>query len=226
MARLYIVATPIGNLKDITLRALETLEQVDVIACEDTRHTGKLLAAHSIKKPLVSFHSHSTEGAVKKILSFLGEGKEVAYVSDAGTPGLSDPGVKLVRAVREKQHPVTPIPGPSALTTLISAAGIPGKSFLFDGFLSPKQGKRTKRLQELLEQEENVLLYESPHRIVKLLETLADLATRRFLCVGREMTKLHEELLTGTAEEILNRLREKSAIKGEFTVFIAGNKND
>lgn len=225
MATLYIVATPIGNLKDITLRALETLKSADVIACEDTRHTGKLLSAYDIKKHLLSCHSNSGERAVEQILRLLDEGNNVAYTTDAGTPGISDPGVKIIRSVEGTGHDIVPIPGPSALTALASVAGVPGKGFIFDGFLSPKQGKRNNRLRELLESGENIILYESPYRIVKLLEALADLANRRLLYIGREMTKLHEEILHGTPEEILAVLREKSAIRGEFTVFISGKKN-
>ena len=225
MSVFYVLATPIGNLQDISFRAVEVLKSVDAVACEDTRHTGRLLAAYEIKKPLISCHANSGAAAVERILNMLADGKELAYASDAGTPGISDPGALIVERVREAGHSVVPIPGPSAVSALISAAGITGRSYTFDGFLSPKKGKREKRLRELLEREENFILYESPHRIVKLLELLADLATKRVLCVGREMTKLHEEIISGTAAEILEHLQQKSAVKGEFTLFITGKKN-
>lgn len=225
MSILYVVATPIGNLQDITFRAVEVLKTVDAVACEDTRHTGRLLAAYDVKKQLVSCHSNSGEAAIERILGLLEEGKSVAYATDAGTPGISDPGALIIGRVREAGHRVVPIPGPSAAAALISAAGIPGRSYTFDGFLSPKRGKREKRLQELLAREENIILYESPHRIVKLLELLADLATNRVICIGREMTKLHEEIITGTPTELIEHLEKNAGVRGEFTLFITGNKN-
>ena len=226
MATLFVVGTPIGNLRDITLRALETLERVDIAACEDTRHTGKLLRAHGIEKRVISCHSHNKEGAIRRICSLLDEGKDVAYLTDAGTPGISDPGAELVSEARNKKHRIVPIPGPSAMTALMSAAGIGGKTTTFEGFLSPKGGRRRKRLAELIERRENFILYESPHRIVNLLTDLADLAPERLICLGREMTKMHEEFIDGTAAEILLKISQKSKILGEFSLFVSGKKKN
>ena len=161
MSELFIVATPIGNLDDITLRAVETLKNVDAIACEDTRHTLHLLNKLEIRKPLLSYYAADEKPGISKIMHLLDEGKSVAYVSDAGTPGISDPGSSLVRAVREAGYKITPIPGASALTTLISVSGAQGRGITFEGFLSPKGGRRSSRLKELMEREESFVFYES-----------------------------------------------------------------
>ena len=224
MAILYIVATPIGNLKDITLRSLDILREVDMIACEDTRHTKKLLSAYEIGKRLVSCHANNPERGVVAVLAALEAEKTVAYATDAGTPGLSDPGSLLAGRVREAGHEVIPLPGPSAMTALMSVAGIGGKTLTFEGFLSPKQGRRRRRLEELLGREENFLLYESPHRILKLLGDIADLGGERKMVIGREMTKLHEEYLTGTAAELLEELEKREKVQGEFSLLVAGKK--
>ncbi|MGB4587174.1 MAG: 16S rRNA (cytidine(1402)-2'-O)-methyltransferase, partial [Rectinemataceae bacterium] len=168
MGELYIVGTPIGNLGDITLRALETLKAADTIACEDTRHTLQLLNHFSIAKPLVSCHANDEAKGAARIIALLDLGEKVAYCTDAGTPGLSDPGAVLVRSARAAGHEVIPIPGPSALTTLVSASGFGGRGLLFDGFLSPKAARRRARLAVLLERQESFLVYESPYRIAKL----------------------------------------------------------
>ena len=219
---LYIVATPIGNLRDITLRALDTLKSVEIVACEDTRHTAKLLNAYGIQKRTISCRSQNEARAAERIIASLAAGFDAAYASDAGTPGLSDPGAVLCRMVREAGFPVIPLPGPSALATLVSAAGFGGRTLLFDGFLSPKSGRRSKRLKELLSRNENFLLYESPFRVVKLLKALVELAPRRRLCIGREMTKLHEEYIVGRADEVLTELSGRASIKGEFAVYVEG----
>ena len=226
MSTLYMVATPIGNLQDITLRALDTLRAVDCVACEDTRKTGMLLKSFEIKKPLLSYHSHNMESSISRICTRLESGESVAYVTDAGTPGISDPGTALVKEARSRGIPVVPIPGVSAVTTLVSAAGIPGKSHFFEGFLSPKQGRRYKRVQQLAEMEENFVIYESPHRIVKLMDDLADIAPERDMCLGRELTKIHEELLSGTVSEVAEMIRSRDKQRGEFTLFISGKKKD
>ncbi len=226
MAPLYIVGTPIGNLRDITLRALDTLKGADVVACEDTRHTGKLLRAHGLEKKVISCHSHNKEASIGRICSHLDAGRAVAYLTDAGTPAISDPGAELVSAVRERKHEIVPIPGPSAVTALMSAAGIGGKTIVFDGFLSPKGGRRRKRLAELLQLRENFILFESPHRIVNLLTDLADLAPERLIFIGREMTKLHEEFMYGTAADIIEKIGRKSRILGEFSLFVSGKKKN
>lgn len=224
MACLYLVATPIGNLGDITLRALETLKAVDVIACEDTRHSLKLLTHYGIKKPLVACYAYDEEKGAARILGLLSEGKEVAYVSDAGTPGLSDPGALAVRKAREAGHRVIPIPGPSAFSALVSAAGIGGRAFLFEGFLSPKPGRRRSRLAELMAREEAFMVYESPHRIAKLLADIVAIDAERPICLGREMTKLHEEILFAPASELLSRFSGEGEGRGEFSVLVSPGK--
>ncbi len=220
MSTLFVVATPIGNLDDITLRALETLRSVDVIACEDTRHTSNLLQKFSISKRLVATHARNEEESAKGIIALLHEGKNIAYVSDAGTPGISDPGARLVRAVREAGFTVTPVPGVSAVATLVSVSSLVGRSFTFDGFPSTRSGRRKSRLESLVSRGEPFILYESPFRIVKLLDELAEIAPQAQIVVGREMTKLHEEFLTGDARSLADILRARPAIKGEFALII------
>jgi 16S rRNA (cytidine1402-2'-O)-methyltransferase len=224
MGTLCLVATPIGNLGDITLRALETLKGADAIACEDTRHTLKLLNHFEIRKPLLSCHANDEARGAGRILGLLAQGKTVAYCSDAGTPGLSDPGALLARRAREEGHRVCPIPGPSAFAALVSAAGMGGRSFLFDGFPSPKAGKRRSRVGVLMGREESFVLYESPHRVVALMEEIALVDPERRVCIGREMTKIHEEFLAGSASEVLETLRQRGEQRGEFAVLVAGSE--
>ena len=224
MSVLYIVGTPIGNLGDITYRAVETLKSVDYIAAEDTRHTLQLLNHFEIKKPLISCRAQNERTAGEKIVKLLDEGNSVAYASDAGTPGISDPGAVLVDVVVAAGHDVVPIPGASAFATLISAAGSGGKTVIFEGFLSPKPGKRRSRLRELMATGDAVILYESPFRITKLLTDIADIDSTRRVVVGRELTKLHEEIARGSAEDLRKDFAERQSIKGEFAVFISGTK--
>lgn len=225
VSTLYIVATPLGNLQDITFRAVETLKQVDVVACEDTRRSVKLLNAYSIKKPLLSCHGHNEIKSALRVRELLAEGKKVAYLSDAGTPGLSDPGATLVRLAREAGFTVLPIPGPSAFATLLSVAGLKETSIHFEGFLGVKQGKRRGRLKVLLERNEPFVLYESVHRIEKLLSELKELAPERTLFIGREMTKVFEEYLEGSPEALLSWAREHpERKKGEYTVLVYSGK--
>ncbi len=224
MGKLYIVATPIGNLGDISFRALETLKSVDTIACEDTRHSMRLLNHYEIRKPLISCRSQNEAHAALKIAELLEENKDVAYISDAGTPGLSDPGNKLVQIVRTQGFTVIPIPGVSAFAALLSSAGTSGKTVTFDGFLSPKPGKRRKRVKELLEREESFILYESPFRIQKLVKDIAELEPQRILLIGREMTKIYEEFIDGTAAEVLKILEDRQKIKGEFSLLVYERK--
>lgn len=224
MSTLYIVGTPIGNLGDITFRAVETFKSVDVVAAEDTRHTLQLLNHLEIKKPLISCRSQNEEFASEKIIRLLDEGQTVAYASDAGTPGISDPGAVLAGLARKAGHNVVPVPGPSAFATLVSVAGAGGKTLIFEGFLSPKPGRRRSRLKELLATGDAVVLYESPFRILKLLTDIADIESERRVVVGRELTKLHEEILEGTAAEMRDEFASRSKILGEFAVFISGNK--
>ena len=218
---LYVVATPIGNLKDITLRALEVLKDVDVISCEDTRHTLKLLSHYEIKKHLVSIHARNEKIACNRVLDLLEEGKNVAYVSDAGTPAISDPGSILVNEARQKGIEVIPIPGCSAFVTLLSVSGIFDKSVLFEGFLSPKPGKRKKRLMDLMSRDSAVVLYESPHRLVKLLKDIAEIDDCRDVVVGKELTKLHEDVIAGKAGKLLEIFSSLESIRGEFSVLIS-----
>jgi len=224
VSTLYIVGTPIGNLGDITYRAVETLKNVDVVAAEDTRHTLQLLTHLEIRKPLISCRAQNEEFAAQKIIQLMDEGKNIAFASDAGTPGISDPGAVLAGLVRKAGHSVVPIPGPSAFATLVSVAGAGGKTLIFEGFLSPKPGKRRTRLKELLSTEDAIVLYESPFRIVKLLTDIADIDNNRRVVVGRELTKLHEEIIEGTAAELRDDFTSRASIKGEFAVFISGIK--
>lgn len=219
------MGTPIGNLGDITYRALETFKAVDVIACEDTRHTLQLLNHFEIKKPLVSCRAQNEQVVAQKLVRLLDEGQTVAYASDAGTPGISDPGAVLVDVAREAGHDVVPIPGACAFVSLASVAGSGGKSLLFEGFLSPKPGRRRSRLRELMATGFAFVLYESPFRIVKLLTDIADIQCERRIVVGRELTKLHEEIVEGTAAEVLENFAGRSKILGEFAVFVSGSKN-
>lgn len=217
-----MVATPIGNLKDISFRALETFQEADFIACEDTRHTLGLLTHYEISKPLISCRAVNEASASEKIVKLLDEGKKIAYASDAGTPAISDPGSILVRTAREAGHTIIPIPGASAFGAIMSIAGTYDKTVVFEGFLSPKAGKRKRRLQELFDFGAGFVLYESPYRIVKLLADIAEIDSSRELIVGRELTKLHEEIIKGPAAEVLQNFEKRLSIKGEFSVFVTG----
>jgi len=225
VSTLYVVGTPIGNLGDITFRAVEIFKSVDAVAAEDTRHTLQLLNHLEIKKPLISCRSQNEESASQKIIKLLDEGQNIAYASDAGTPGISDPGAVLAGLVRKAGHNVVPIPGPSAFASLVSVAGAGGKTLVFEGFLSPKPGRRKSRLRELLSTGDAIVLYESPFRIVKLLTDIADIDKSRRIVVGRELTKLHEEIIEGAAEEVRDEFASRDKILGEFAVFISGVKN-
>ena len=229
VAVLFIIGTPIGNLGDLSFRAVEILKSAGLVACEDTRQTLKLLSHFGIRVPLISCRAQNEEAAAERVIAALDEGKTVAYASDAGTPGLSDPGSVLVSKVAGKGHEVIPIPGASAFSVLVSVAGAKDKTVVFEGFLSPKPGRRRSRLKELLDTGFGFVIYESPFRILKLFEDLTELDNSRYVCVGREMTKLHEEYLRGSTEEIrgiLQKKAEKSTIKGEFSVFVSGNKSN
>ncbi len=227
MSKLFIVATPIGNLDDITLRALKVLKEVDVIACEDTRHTAIMLNHYEIKKRLIATHSYNERESSKGILEMLDEGLSVAYCSDAGTPGISDPGSVLADYIRNNSdHDIIPIPGPSAFVTLISAAGRIGKAFTFEGFLSPKSGKRKKRLAELAEREEAFIIYESPFRVLKTLKEAEQIDSTLCCVMGREMTKQFEEIRKASLSDIIKSLEERSSIKGEFVLLFYKRDTD
>ncbi len=217
---LYVVATPIGNLKDITLRALEVLKSVDVIAAEDTRVTKKLLTHYGISKPLLSYRGqvHNRQG--RKILEILGEGKDVALVSDAGTPAISDPGREIVKDALEAGFDVIPIPGPSALTAALSAAGVPADRFVFVGFPPAKKG-RTSFFKEIATQPFTVVFYESPHRLLKTLRELQDAAGgERKVHVFKELTKLFETVFYGSLHEVLADL-EHAKVRGEYVIVLS-----
>ncbi|MBN2650794.1 MAG: 16S rRNA (cytidine(1402)-2'-O)-methyltransferase [Spirochaetales bacterium] len=224
MSEFYIVATPIGNLKDITLRALEVLKGLDFIACEDTRHSGILLSHYDIKARLISCRAANEERSAEYILELLDQGQNGAYISDAGTPGISDPGARVVEKLRSTEHEIIPLPGASAASTIVSVAGLCGKGYYFEGFLSPKPGKRKKRVEELMNRNEAVIFYESPFRIIKLLKDIADINSEAKVVIGREMTKKYEEILEGSAQDMLHLYEEKSSIKGELAVLVFSNK--
>ncbi len=216
---LSIVATPIGNLEDITLRALRILKEADAIACEDTRVTSKLLNHYGIKKPLYSLHEHSDLGHVNRILDEIMLGKNVAYVSDAGSPGVNDPGGKLVEACVKNGITVEPIPGASALTAAISVCGFPMDDFHYAGFVPHKKGRQTF-FKEIAEREIPTVFFESTHRIEKALESMKEiLSSDRLVFVGRELTKMHETLYRGTIDEVTQQIQATSS-KGEFVIIV------
>lgn len=216
---LYLVGTPIGNLEDITLRALRILKEVDQIACEDTRHTQKLLAHYDIHKPLVSYHEHNEGKRAVELAAAMEQGAKIALVSDAGTPLVSDPGHRLVALCLEKDIPVVPIPGPSALLAALSGSGMPTEEFLFVGFLPARSGERRRTLERLLIEERTVILYEAPHRIADCLSDALEILGDWPACLAREVTKLHEEFLRGKLSEILASLEERPA-RGEITLIL------
>ena len=220
---LYLVPTPIGNRADITLRALEVLKSVDVILAEDTRTSGALLTHYGISKPLQSFHIHNEHHATEKLIERMGAGEQFALVSDAGTPGIADPGFLLVRACRKAGLNVKCLPGPTALIPALVQSGFPCDRFVFEGFLPHKKGKQTT-LQRLAKEDRTVVVYESPHRLMKTLEELrSHLDADRAISVSRELTKIHEETVTGTLSEVLAHFQGKE-IKGEIVIVIDGKK--
>ncbi|MCX6955386.1 MAG: 16S rRNA (cytidine(1402)-2'-O)-methyltransferase [Verrucomicrobia bacterium] len=218
---LYVVATPIGNLADLTDRARAILGAVDVVACEDTRTTGGLLTRMGLRRDLVSYHDHNEAEAAEHIAAQIAAGKSVAIVSDAGTPAISDPGFRLVRACRRRGLPVIPVPGACALAAVLSASGLPTNGFLFAGFLVAKTSARTAFLEKYRDFEFTLVLYESCHRIDKFADEIVEkLGPDRTICIAREVTKLHETWLVGRAAEVRDRLL-KGSLKGEFVVVIA-----
>ena len=225
LGTLYVVATPIGNLDDITLRALKVLKEVDIVACEDTRRTLKLLNYYKITgKKLIPYHEHNEREQAKNLLKELLQGKSVALVSDAGTPCISDPGYRLVKLARENLINVVPIPGPTAFVAALSASGIPSDRFTFVGFLPRKEKQLKETLRELLSLPHTAICYESPHRLRKTLETITLLDPEREIAVYKEITKVNEEFFFGRAEEILKELEERKAIKGEFVLLFPPSK--
>lgn len=223
MGKLYIVATSIGNLEDISLRALRTLKEVNLILCEDTRQTKKLLDKYGIKNELLSYHSHSKFSRVEKIFELLEEKKDLALVSDAGTPGISDPGTVLISKIKEKfseSVPIVPIPGATALIAALSASGLPTHEFTFLGFLPHKKGRETL-FKEIASAKRTMVFYESPHRILKTLESLIKFCPDKKVCLARELTKIYEEFKTGSPEELLEYLKQNpEKQRGEFVVIV------
>jgi 16S rRNA (cytidine1402-2'-O)-methyltransferase len=218
---LYVVATPIGNLADLTERARAILGSVDLIACEDTRTTGAMLTRLGLRKELVAYHEHNEAEAAEKLATQLAAGTSIAIVSDAGTPGLSDPGFRIARASRRRGLPVVPVPGPSALVAVLSASGLPTNGFLFAGFLPPKSAARIAFFEKYRDFDYTLALYESCHRIDKAVDELvATLGPTRVICVAKEVTKLHETFFVGPALDVQTRLA-KASLKGEFVVLIA-----
>jgi 16S rRNA (cytidine1402-2'-O)-methyltransferase len=217
----YLVATPIGNLEDITIRALRVLrDEVTAIACEDTRQTQKLLEHFEIRKPLISYHEHNETSRAAEIVERLANGESIALVSDAGTPLISDPGFRAVAAAIRAGITVVPLPGASALLTALAASGLPVDQFRFIGFLPPRTHARKEVFEELKAEQATVIAYESPHRILESLADLAEVLETRPLALGRELTKLHEEFLRGTASEIHAILASRHSVKGEITLVI------
>jgi 16S rRNA (cytidine1402-2'-O)-methyltransferase len=218
-ACLYLFATPIGNLEDITLRALRILKEVDQIACEDTRHTQKLLSHYNIRKPLVSYHEHNELTRAPELVVAMEQGAQIALVSDAGVPLVSDPGYRLVTLCLRHRIPVVPIPGPSALLAALSASGLPNEEFLFAGFLPARSGERRRALERLRIEDRTIIFYEAPHRIEETLIDAHEILGDRPACIAREVTKLHEEFRRGSLAELAASLAEKPA-RGEITLLI------
>ena len=219
---LYVVATPIGNLEDVTLRALRVLAEVDLIAAEDTRRTRVLLTRHGIQKPLTSYHDAVERERAPRIVERLRAGASVALVSDAGTPGIADPGYHLVRGALEAGIPVVPIPGPSAVAALVSVAGLPADRFVFEGFLPTRPGPRAERLKALAAEPRALVFYEAARRLPAFLSAARDALGDREVVIARELTKLHEELLRGRLSDLAVLVADRPALRGEVTVLVAG----
>ncbi|HYK90683.1 MAG TPA: 16S rRNA (cytidine(1402)-2'-O)-methyltransferase [Acidobacteriota bacterium] len=217
---LYLVATPIGNLQDISLRALQVLKEVDLIACEDTRHTARLLTHFGISTPRESHHEHNEASHTSRLLNLLRSGQTIALVSDAGVPLVSDPGHLLVSACRKEGIPVIPVPGASAAVTALSASGLPTDSFHFAGFLPSRPEARRRKVRELSTIPSTLILFEAPHRILASLEDIAEILGPRQACLARELTKIHEEWICGTLQEILVTVQNRSGLRGEITLVI------
>ena len=217
---LYVVATPIGNLEDMTYRAVRVLREADLVACEDTRHTAKLLAHYGIEKPTVSYHEHNEASRAEELVTKLEQGLSVAQVSDAGMPGISDPGYRVIKLAIERGIEVVPVPGPSAAIAALAASGLPTDSFQFLGFLPARSGERRTMLESLREAQQTTVVYEAPHRVVEAIEDIVEiLGPGRRVVLARELTKVHEEFVRGSAAEVLKNLQQRE-VKGEITLVI------
>ena len=223
---LYVVATPIGHRDDITLRALKILGQVDQIAAEDTRKTRRFLDRHGVKASFISYHEHNERERTPQIIAKLLDGKSIALASNAGTPTVSDPGYRLIQSAIQKGVDIVPVPGVSAATAALSVAGMPTDAFTFAGFLPKKKGKRLRLLEQLAQEPRTLIFYESPKRILKLLNNLIDIMGDRHGVLAREMTKRHEEFTRGRLSEIQISLKARSEIRGEITLLVAGSEGD
>lgn len=221
---LYIISTPIGNLEDITLRALRILKEVDLIAAEDTRHTRKLLSAYDIHTPLTSYFEYNEPRKSAYLLERFLSGESIALVSDAGTPGISDPGYNIIKSAIEHNVPIVPIPGPSAIIAALTVSGLPIENFVFIGFLTNKRGDRIKKLREIQPQPRTIVCYVSPHHFLKALEDIQEILGDRQIVVTRELTKKFEEIVRGDVGTVIEAFKRKASIKGEFTLVIAGSK--
>ncbi|OGW05513.1 MAG: 16S rRNA (cytidine(1402)-2'-O)-methyltransferase [Nitrospinae bacterium RIFCSPLOWO2_12_39_16] len=222
---LYIVSTPIGNLEDITLRALKVLKEVDLIAAEDTRRTKGLLNHYEISKPLTSYFSHNEKEKGEYLLNKLKNGENIALVSDAGTPGISDPAYSLIKLALDNNIEVHPIPGPAGVITALSVSGLPTDKFIFEGFLPRKSGRRLKRLESFINEDRTIIIYESPYRILATLQEIKNILGNRSIVVAREMTKVYEEVIRGSVEEVMQKLRGR-IIKGEITLIVGAHQKE
>lgn len=223
VGKIYLVATPIGNLEDITLRAIRILNEVDIVVCEDTRQTLKILNHLEISKALMSYHRHSGDGKLEEIIDKVKAGKNVAIVSDAGTPVISDPGEDVVKRAIEEKIEIIPIPGPCALIAALITSGIDAKEFTFIGFLPLNKKTRKEKLLEIKNSKKTIILYEAPHKLKETLKDLGEITEDRKIVLAREITKVHEEYIAGTAEELLEKMQEP---KGEFVIIIDKNNNE
>ncbi|TES94343.1 MAG: 16S rRNA (cytidine(1402)-2'-O)-methyltransferase [Candidatus Cloacimonadota bacterium] len=221
--KLYLVSTPIGNLNDITMRAIEVLRSSDIIACEDTRRTLKLLKKYNIKKPLESYHDHNKEKKTSYLLKLLEKGKMIALVADSGTPCISDPGFYLVRKAIERGYNISTTPGSSSILSALILSGLPTDRFVFEGFLPRKKGKRSSRINLMKEEKRTIIIFESPFRVLSLLKELKKIIGERKISISRELTKVYEETLRGNITDLITHFEDKKP-KGEFVIVLAGKK--
>lgn len=220
--KLFLVPTPIGNLDDITKRAEKVLRDVDLVACEDTRHTGQLLSRLGLKKKLISYHEHNEQHRAEKLTDELKTGTNIAVVTDAGSPGISDPGYRIVRSAIDGKIDIVPLPGANSIIPALSASGLPTDRFFFEGYLSNKSSARQKRLRQLKDFEHTMIFFESPFRVFKCLNDMQKELGDRPACVAREISKIHEEFIRGSLSEIITRITDKK-IKGEIVIVVAGS---
>ncbi len=218
---LYLVPTPIGNMADISRRAIDVLESVDFVACEDTRHSGRLLKALGFDKKLISYHDFNERARAEQLIDMIRRGQSVAVISDAGSPGISDPAYRIVRTAIEHDVAIVPLPGPTSIIPALTASGLPTDRFFFEGFLPHKSAARRRTLERLGTLEHTLVFFESPHRIIKTLKDVREVLGERPCCVARELTKMHEEFLRGTAGEILEKIGERT-VRGEIVLVLAG----